>query len=473
MILAAALAFAPAILGSAHLDDYAVFADPAYTTPAGAWELLSPARVRPLTSLTLWANYQLHGDSPWGYHLVNLLLHLAAIWLASDALRRLLPAPAAWLALVVFALHPLQTEPVAYIYARSTLLCGLFSWAAIAAWMRERPWLAVAATALALLSKEEAVALPLFFLLWHREPSKALAAMLLLAVTTGLRGLWATAQIQGSGAGLDVAMPPLSYALSQGAVIVRYLRLLLVPIGLNFDPDLHPEAWLSAVAWGGLATVVFFLKGERRVWFLAGLVFLAPTSSFLPIDDLAADRRMYLAAPFFAIALAPSLKRNQVAVLAILLGALSFARTLVFRTEESLWRDTVAASPGKIRPLVQLARAVPTPEALALLQNLPGDRAAAERGRVYLELGRPADALREFGAVLASEPGDPRALVNRGTALAALGQRNAARQDFLRALARDPCFYPALLNLRQLGYPLPVLGACRFPAQQKERLASP
>ena len=155
----------------------------------------------------------------------------------------------------------------------------------------------------------------------------------------------------------------------------------------------------------------------------------------------------------------------------LLLGGLSFSRAFVFQTEESLWRATVAGSPAKVRPRIQLARAVAPSEAIAVLAGLPDEaRVASERGRAYLELGRPAEALREFGLALAAEPGDARALANRGTALAAMGQIPAARQDFVRALALDPCLYSALLNLRQLGLPLPVLGPCRFTAEQKNRL---
>ena len=480
LILAAVLAFAPAILGSFHLDDYSILGDPAYTTPGGALDL-ALFRVRPLTTLTLWANYQLHGDNPLGFHLVNLLLHLVAVWFARDALTRLLPPSAALLAVTVFALHPLQTEPVAYIYARSTLLCGLFCWAAIANWARGRHWIAVLLTALALLSKEEAVALPVFFAMLHLTVSRnhrewrPIGVMFALALATGLRGLVATAQIKGSGAGLDVATSPLDYALAQGYVIARYLGLLFFPIGLNFDPDLAVSPWLAALCWCAILGLVWYLfrnKPKAGFWLAAGLVFLAPTSSFLPIADLAADRRMYVAGACFAAAAAlllPALNTKHVAAIGLLLASLSFARSFVFRTEESLWRDTVAGSPGKVRPRIQLARAISPGEAIQLLAGLPA-KASSERGRVYLELGRPADALREFGVALAAAPGDPQALTNRGAALAALHQTAAAQQDFQRALARDPCLYPALLNLRQLGFPLPTVSTCRFTPSQKETL---
>ncbi len=384
------------------------------------------------------------------------------------------------LALTVFALHPLQAEPVAYIYARTTLLCGLFSWIAIAAWLRDRSWIAVLCTALALLAKEEAVALPVFFALLYLTQSRPkiqlapLAATFLLALATGLRGLAATAQIKGSGAGFDVATSPFQYALAQGQVIVRYLRLLVIPLGLNFDPDIAVVPWLALLCWAViLAALVALYKSNPKAafWFAAGLIFLAPTSSILPIADLAADRRMYLAGPCFAACLGlllPALKRHHVTGIAVLLAGLTLSRALTFSDPASLWRQALAGSPNKPRPRIQLARALPPAEALSVLGADPA--AASERGRVYLDLARPADALREFGTALAGDPGDPRALTNRGTALAALNQIPAAQQDFLRALAADPCLYPALLNLHLLGLPLPNTAHCRFTPQQQMRL---
>jgi hypothetical protein len=381
----------------------------------------------------------------------------------------------ALLAVTVFALHPLQAEPVSYIFSRSTLLCGLCCWAAIAGWARGRYWLAVPGTALALLAKEEAVALPVFFLLLGPRRWLPLGTMLALASATGLRGLVATAQVSGSGAGLGVSTSPVEYAIAQGYVIVRYLRLFVFPVGFNFDPDILPV--LAALCWLVIAGLLIFVwrgNPQAGLWFGAALIFLAPTSSVLPIADLAADRRMYLAVPCLAAGaglLWPGLGRKHIVALGALLAALSFNRALTFSDSEKLWREAVAGSPNKARPRIQLARVVTPEEAIRVLEGLPPDSGvAAERGRALMELGRAAEALREFGVALADAPGDARALVNRGTALAALGQTDAARQDFLRALAAEPCLYPALVNLRQLGVALPSMAGCRFTPEQESRL---
>ena len=109
-------------------------------------------------------------------------------------------------------------------------------------------------------------------------------------------------------------------------------------------------------------------------------------------------------------------------------------------------------APGKMRPLLQLSRTEQGAAALDLLdraqQIAPDDPdLAAERGKVYLNNGRAAEALRDFGRALALAPNDPHALNNRGVALEQLGQHAAARSDFEHALRIDPCLMESRRNL--------------------------
>jgi Flp pilus assembly protein TadD len=155
-----------------------------------------------------------------------------------------------------------------------------------------------------------------------------------------------------------------------------------------------------------------------------------------------------------------------VSVLIFLIG-FSFARTATWRTEKSLWTDAVAKAPAKIRPKIQLARAVEPAAALGILeqarQMAPDDpRIPSEEGRIYLGLGRPERALPEFGRALALSPHSADALNNRGVALLALDQKEAARADFERALAIDPCQFDARLNLSRLGISKPAPAECRY-----------
>src|SRR5829696_1636593 len=122
LLLLALFSYGIGLFGVFVLDDYAIFSDPVLTSPSGWWEGWRIDQTRPLTYFTFWLNYQIGGTEAIGYHAVNLCLHLCAVWLAFEALKGLLPVSAAWIAAAIFATHPLQSEAVNYVFARSTLL---------------------------------------------------------------------------------------------------------------------------------------------------------------------------------------------------------------------------------------------------------------------------------------------------------------------------------------------------------------
>jgi tetratricopeptide (TPR) repeat protein len=480
LLLAAIIAFGGCLWGSFHFDDYSLFSN-------GLWR---PLEIRPLTYVTFWLNQWLGGRNPAGYHAVNLLLHLAAIVLLFETLKRLISTQAAFIAAAVFAVHPFQAEPVNYIFARSTLLATVLCLAALTNWVRGRVWWATAWFAAALLAKEECVAFPVFLLLLHFSRSrdskelKPIGAMFALAAAAGFRVLLAAQSTPGSGAGAQAAISWQSYFLTQGAVILRYLRMLLVPLGFTVDADIQtPTLWLAALAWVGvlaLAGIAAFQFTNVRAgfWFLVGLVLLLPSSSIFPATDLAADRRIYLPMIGFAACAAlllAKLRPIYLAVMLILLAGVSITRTATWRNEESLWTDAVAKAPTKIRPRIQLARAVEADRALLVLEQAKGiapddARIPAEEGRIYLSLGRPGQALPEFGRALALSPRSVEAMNNRGVALLALDQKEAARADFERALAIDPCQFDARLNLSRLGISKPAPPECRYSPEQAAAL---
>jgi Flp pilus assembly protein TadD len=128
---------------------------------------------------------------------------------------------------------------------------------------------------------------------------------------------------------------------------------------------------------------------------------------------------------------------------------------MVWMTEESLWREAVQRAPGKLRPALHLARALPAAKGLELLAKArlgaPYEPAiATETGKILLSEGQPDGALEEFGRALALAPMDARNMNNRGVALVALGQTEAARADFERALLADPALAEARENLAKL-----------------------
>jgi protein O-mannosyl-transferase len=418
-----------------------------------------------------------------------------------EILKRLIPARAAWIAAAIFAVHPFQAEPVNYIFARSTTLATLLCLASLASWIGGRQWWAVAWFGGALLAKEECVAFPALLLLlegwkWRRQlPSRfevksvlrPILAMFALSVVAGVRVFIAIAETPGAPAGAQAGISWQAYGLAQGLVILRYLRMLVFPWGFSVDPDIAvPPAWLGMLVWlaiGLLAALaaMFALRGKQAaLWLLAGLILLLPSSSIFPVEDLAADRRLYLPMIAFATAAGLLLERVKpaavVAALAILTG-FSVVRTQTWRTEASLWEDAVRKAPGKVRPKIQLARAVSPTRAMEILEQAQRIAPAnplvpSEEGRIYLSLGKPDLALLAFGRALALEPRSADALNNRGAALLALSQEPAARADFERALAIDACQFDARLNLRRLGVVTAPPAGCKFSREQWRQLAN-
>jgi tetratricopeptide (TPR) repeat protein len=286
--------------------------------------------------------------------------------------------------------------------------------------------------------------------------------MLGLALAAGARVIWATTVTPGTPAGVQAGISPGKYLLMQGAVICRYLQLVAAPYGFTVDPDITFQLWVKIAAWALLVGATFWLLRRERAcatWWIAGLILLIPSSSVFPAADLSADRRMYL--PMFAFAAAAGLLLARVkapallAAIVLALVGLSVQRTMVWMSEESLWREAMERAPDKLRPKLQLARALPAAKGLELLAKARLDAPynpdiAAETGKILLSEGQAEGALEEFGRALALAPTEARHMNNRGVALLALGQTEAARADFERALRTDPALAEAKENLAKL-----------------------
>jgi len=516
VILAALFAHSPSLVAPFQFDDLSLPGDPAMGSSDGWIEILTdPVRTRPLTYLTYWANERWHGFDPWGFHAVNLGLFAVLLGAAALVYRRLVPPIAAVGALAVLALHPLQTESAAYIFARATLLAAIFFALAWRDWIAERRWRAVVWFVLAMLSKEEAASLPVFLagyeLFWRRTSLRPalpqLGAMAAIVAASAARLLYAIEQTPGSGAGAEAAgVSSWNYLLTQGRAVWLYLRLVVAPYGQTIDRDWTASAGFdaqTAAAWGALlaliATAVWLLRRYREVyWWLGGLLLLAPTSSLIPLADLTAERRMTL--PLLSLSLGVGLLLQRLprkAGLGVLLigvvamGTLTWRRTQVWTSEESLWRDAVQKAPEKVRPKLQLARALelqgPASEAerLALLEQAralePGNYLPlAELGVFHLRRNEPDKALAAFEQAQRLAPDDPQIRANIGSSLWLLRRPAESVEAFRTALALDPCNFDArsnlLLALRAMGAnsELRELAAapsdCRFSAAQQAAL---
>jgi tetratricopeptide (TPR) repeat protein len=378
-----------------------------------------------------------------------------------------------------------------YVFARSTLLAAFFALLCIRDWQRGRFWRSAAWFALSMLAKEEVAALPLVLALaeWSvdrlRNAARPLAAMLVTALLIGGRAAWAVSTVAGSGAGSQSGYTPFEYLSFQGVAILRYLWLLLVPIGFTPDPAIRTGPWQASLAWGVIAAVfVLSLSGARGLrpgfYLLAGLLLLLPSSSIFPAEDLAADRRMYLPLLFFGPLLGLLLQRADsrlLSALAVIWCGASFFQTRLWQNPHALWMEAARLSPETIRAKRQLAALLPAPQAVELLNEAarlrPEDAAIpSDIGMAWLRAGDPAQALEAFGRALAIDPGSAIHTHNRGLALLLLGQSDAARADFERALELDPCLFDALWNLRRLGVIRVTPPGCRYTPERGRKLAT-
>lgn len=480
-----AIAYWPALSAPYYLDDYSLFSDTAML-PGGADRLLDFARTRTLTYWTFFASFRGGGQNPALDHAVNLTLFLALVALAAGLYRQLIGARAALAATALFALHPLNSEAVIYVFARASLLAAVFSVGAWILWARKRHWLAAAAAGLAMASKEEAVVLPLFFLAFEllywrssREAIRALvaplAAMTIAAGFFALRVIHAARVTPDAGAlvGQDV-LAPLAYLQAQGRALWLYARLTVLPAGLNFDHEIGGAEGLDAYGLIGLlaiaalaAACLFWSRREPMMFFpLGALILLAPTSSIAPLGDVAAERRMLLPllclAPVAAVLAGRVLTDRRLSIAltaaALLLGASTHRRAQVWQEAETLWSDTAEQSPSKARPKVHLARALEERGAIAdpqrekLLREATSAEprsagAWGELGLFLLRRQRTQEAAAALETAYELAPDDPSMAANLGVALAAQGQLGEAEELFRRALALDPCNFDARNNL--------------------------
>ncbi len=467
-----------------HFDDVLFLQSPQVTSPGDPWYLLKPSQSRQLTYLSFYGNYRLCGTNPAGYHLINLSLHclnVIGVYIFALLLFRLKPTPepatfSRWLPVAsagIFALHPIQSEAVNYIYQRSVLLATLFSLAAIVTFLlfaggkrsTASGLLAAAFTVLACLSKETALALPLLLaaLAWICSPGAAgprqvlhrmrylLPPLLLLMLTGSAWVLFSLYQKGDRTVGLGLARQSLHYMGSQVQVIATYIRMLFWPGGLVIDHAFQPAPPLSMYAllcWILLSTLlVAFLMIRRinpQVSFLglAFFILLIPNSSIIPSADLMFEHRLYLPMIAGSILLAWLLFRvchffvrrdtareaTSLVLLTLVLAASASAakqRTFVWGDNIRLWSDAVAKVPLNARAHYNL-------------------------GVAYLVTDR-RKARQEFERTIALQPKHAAALYNLGWLEQAGGNLDAARRLYHMAIQADDGYWQAHFNLANVG----------------------
>ncbi len=461
------------------------------------WSALSPpvdsyVGGRPVVNLSLAVNYALGGPLVWGYHAFNLAVHILAGLTLYGIVRRTLLCPllrerfgasATRLALavaVLWTVHPLQTEAVIYISERCELLMGLFYLLTVYCFIRgtdaqrSSGWfaLSVVACVLGMASKEVMVTAPVMVLLYDRtfvSGSFRKAWTRHRWLYLGLAGTWVLlgrlmVGLHYRGAGYGLGIPWWAYALVECRTVAQYLWLTIWPHPLVFDygefvairhmGEVAPYAVMLAVLVAG---VLVELKRRPAIGLVGAWFFLilAPTSSVVPISGQPmAEYRMYLplaaVITLVVVGIDSRMGRRSTAVflaLAVGLGFLATRRNEDYRTELSIWNDTVAKCPDNARAHTHLGGALLAagrfPEAVwhyeQVVRLKPGDAGAHDNlGNGLLKAGKVSEAVEQYEQALQLKPGFSDAHVNLGNAWLRMGKTQEAIEQYQQALRIKP-----------------------------------
>lgn len=458
---------------------------------------------QPLSWLTLGIDHALWGMDARGYHLTNVVLHacgavaffylaLRLLPLCTDALRGKSLALGSASAALLFALHPLRVESVAWVTERRDVLSGIFFVLTISSYLRSRTsteasarrrWYAIslAALCLCLPAKASGMGAPLVLLaldLWPlRRPLKEALTekipFVLLVLPFAMLALWGQAQQAHNLS--SIAEHGAAERIAQAAyAAVFYPLKTLLPTGLAaiydlpvpFDP-LATRFVLALVCAAGTSIVLFALRHRApAAWtaWIAFLVLLAPTSGLAKAGpQLVADRYSYLACMPFALFAAGALfvyvpraaLATSVAV-SIALGALTWRQTETWHDSLTLYEHTVAVNPSSYIAHTNLgyvlSSAGRTDEALAhytrALELHPGYALAHNSlAQILLRQGRLDEALAHFRSAAKIRPDYALARIGLSVALVQNGDLEAAEVQAREAQRLDPTSVPAVVNL--------------------------
>jgi len=404
----------------------------------------------PAVFTTFWVEYQLWRLEPLGYHVVNVLLH-AANAILLGVLLRWLAVPGSWIAALLFALHPIQVESVAWVSERKNVLSGLFYLASAFAYLRFRGLgatpaprsghgyaLALGLFAIALLSKSVTASLPaaiLLVLYWRNGSVRSrdvvwLLPFFALGVVAGLHTAWLE-RIHVGAAGAEWDLSFVERSLIASRALVHYAKTLVWPHPLVFSyPRWEIDAgealqWVYVLAVLAVLAVAFFRRDRGPLvatLFFVGTLF--PALGFLDVYPMrfsfVADHFAYLACigplALAAAALARVARPARIAVATAWIAALAavtFAQVGVYRDEGTLWTDTLKENPESFLAHNNLgrfyglqgdhARAVPHFE--RAVEILPSDYIAETNlAEALNRLGRYDEAIAHLRNVIAIEP---------------------------------------------------------------------
>jgi len=486
------LIYIPAIKGGFIWDDPSFLTkNPIIKAQNGLyrfWLTTEPPDYFPLTSTTLWFEWRLWGMRATGYHIVNVLLHILSallIWAILDRLK----IPMAWLAGLIFAVHPVNAEAVAWITQRKTTLPMVFYLLSILLYLkfetteRIRDYgLSLGSFLLALLSKTSVIMQP-FVLLgcawWQRgridrKDVRRSIPYFAVSLVLGLVTVWFQ---YNRSIGDDIVRTDsfMSRLAGAGWVVWFYLYKTVFPYTLSFVYPrwkIDPASIVSYLPALALAGLLFYFWRHRTSWgrpllFGAGyfVVSLFPLMGFLNIYymrySLVADHYQYQSI-IGIIALATGggyyafrksnakFRRVLIAAAAIIIGLLSLQTWKmghIYKDPETLFLDTIAKNPNCWMANYNLGHSLQENEeynravqyyAEAFRIDPTNPDPLNNTGNILLKAGKINEAVAYFRKAIAIRPNFAEGYYNMGCALLEAGKYPEAVDNFYKSLQIRP-----------------------------------
>lgn len=448
----------------------------------------------PITLLSLALDYRVGGLNPLVYHATNIVLHALCTFVVFRLFDRVSGSKAvALIVAVLFAVHPMQVEAVAWATGRKDLLHALFMLVSMVWWLRFRdtskPRLAYTLSlvffVLAVLSKGVAMVLPGFLILLDLYQQRKDYGRMLLEkvpfVAISVVAAWlAVSGQQTVGALAETPTTPIGNSLLIGAYNLCWQAYKIVVPGqlssfhpYTFDPTTTLPWYFFAA--GGIAVaiaaaVIWRLRTNRTTTLGVGLFFVAllPVIQLIPVGmALSAERYAYIAMLGLLFLLAHWLLRWErskarwlvpamLLVLVATWSVVTIQRVGVWKNGGTLWGNVLEQYPDNHYALYNLGhfqfKQGNTPEALAnvaasIEQHQQFAPAFILRAQL-VESKAPQAALSDYNAALAIEPGNTQALLNRALLLfSAMNETDRAIADLLHCIHIDPTYELAYLNL--------------------------
>ncbi len=483
---------------------------------------------RPLVILSFNINYAISEFEVWSYHLFNILLHALATLLVYQLARKVLNfledfssqkgfAVLPFFAAMVFALHPLNTQSITYISSRSSIMVTVCYLSALILffdgfkkWKQtgQKGWPYFIGSGyfffLGGLTKEIIITFPAMLFIFHfyfisRETPKVWVAtyakwisLLVIPLLTfvGYKQFSAGGLLSVSAAYLK----PGTWFLTQTSVVpFEYFRKMLFPFNMNIDIDFPVLSnWSQPTHWLGMVTLIAFIflwiristhvsetaeigrrfSGFGMAWILLTLL---PTSSFIPLLDVAVEHRTYLpmVGLVFLMAGGFSCLReylletkliNYCVVLIMIFFSLGvMVRNGDWKDEVTLWSDAKKKSPNLVRPYNNVGEAYDKlgqyDEAIAefegaLKLNPNYFFGLNNLGNIYGKQRKLPEAIDFFKRALKQNPDYGPAHYNLAKAFDLTGKRQEAAESYRKAIKSNPYFEQAFYNLAFLAMKL-------------------